>query len=298
MRVTEDCFYALMRLYKTDPAGLTTMAPATQALWGRELDFAGRPDLLGAKPIDEIRPSVIQKFLDGMSGRPGKQAAALAAFRALERWAVVRDHLSRSITLGVKTGKPQGGHRPWTEEEVELGIAKARPDLARAILLGACTGQRGSDLVRMGWADVEIFRGQEGIKVVQKKTGRKLWVPIIERLRLAMGTWDKRPGPFLLTPWGEPWSRKQLSEAWNYERDRNVELQPLADLVLHGLRSHACVRLFRAGCTTRQVAELVGLSEPMVTHYCRLDDQKEAALAAVIQLQSHRKPRREDERTG
>jgi hypothetical protein len=66
-----------------------------------------------------------------------------------------------------------------------------------------------------------------------------------------------------------------------YERKTNPDLRPLRDagLVRHGLRGHACVRFYRAVCTTRQVADVVGMSEPMVARYTRLSIQKENALA-------------------
>jgi integrase len=287
--VSTNSFYSLCQDFKRS-AKFLSYERATQRLWGRELDFACRDDILGAASLDEIRPALIQGYLDGWSDKPGKQAAALAAFHALERWAIVRDLLSRSITLGVETGKPTGGHLPWTDEQVALAERWARTDLARTVVLAANTGQRGSDLVRMGPTDIETFNGREGIRVVQKKTGREVWVPILEPLRKAMESWERRPGPFLLTRWGDPWTRQQLTNAWTYERDTNNNLRPLreAGLVLHGLRGHACVRLYRAGCTTRQVADMVGMSEPMVARYTRLSVQKENALAAVYQLETFR----------
>jgi integrase len=283
-RVTENCFAALVRAFKGSPKFLS-LRPASQALLGRELDFACRPTLLGAVLVDEIRPALVQQYLDGWNDKPGKQAAALAAFKMLEKWAVVRDLLPRSITLGVETGKPTGGHIPWTDEQVRIAEQHARPDLARVITLGANTGQRGSDLVRMGWGDIESFRGRDGINVKQVKTGREVWCPILEPLAKAMATWERRPGPFLLTPWGLPWERQQLTEAWNYERRHNPALSDLRKLVLHGLRGHACVRLYGAGCTTKQVADMVGMSEPMVARYTRLSVQKENALAVVLKLE-------------
>jgi len=58
-----------------------------------------------------------------------------------------------------------------------------------------------------------------------------------------------------------------------------------ADLVMHGLRGHACVRLRRAGLTAMQIADMIGMSIPMVERYCRFSVQMENAVAAVIQLQ-------------
>jgi integrase len=294
-RITDNSFYELVRAYKNSPK-FKGMAEATQDLWGRELDFACRPNCLGAIALDQIRPALVQGYLDGWDDKPGKQAAALAAFKALEKWAIVRDLLSRSITIGVETGSPTGGHTPWIDTHVALAEEKARPDIARAIVLGANTGQRGSDLVRMGPTDIETFNGRDGIRIVQKKTGREVWVPILEPLRKVMELWERRPGPFLLTQWGEPWTRQQLTSAWTYERDHNVDLRPLRDagLVLHGLRGHACVRLYRAGCTTRQVADMVGMSEPMVANYTRKSVQRENAMAAVIQLEGAMRDRKNE----
>jgi integrase len=287
MRITENSFYELVRAYKNSPK-FKGLAEATQDLWGRELDFACRPNCLGAIALDQIRPALIQGYLDGWDDKPGKQAAALAAFKALEKWAIVRDLLPRPITLGVETGKPSGGHVPWTQAQVDLAVANARPALARAVILGSNTGQRGSDLIRMGWTDIETFQGREGIAITQVKTGREVWIPILGELGRALANWERRPGPFLLTEWGEPWTRQQLTNAWTYERDHNDTLSPLreAGLVLHGLRGHACVHLYRAGCTTRQVADMVGMSEPMVANYTRKSVSRENNLATIIQLEN------------
>jgi integrase len=298
--VTEDTFAALVRAYKLSPKFLG-YADATKALWARELDFMSEPDTLGALTRTEIRPSLVQGYIDGIAGLPGKQAAAMAALKQLEKWAVVRDLLPRQITLGVETEESEGeGHIPWTDEQVALAERYARPDIARAVTLGANTGQRGSDLVRMGPTDIETFKGADGnpvngINVRQKKTKRQVWVPITSALAAAMETWERRPGPFLTRTTGRTpiWTRAGLTNAWAYERDRNPDLAPLrlcgpnhdTPLVLHGLRGHACVRLKRAGANTNQIADTVGMSEEMVKNYTRLSEQRENAVAAVYHLE-------------
>jgi integrase len=281
--VTEDCFAAVIRSYLTSPkfAGL---AENSQKLWGRELRFASHPDCLGAVSLSVIRPALVQAFLDGLDGRPGKQAAALGALRAMEKWAIVRDLLPRPITTGVETGKPMGGHIPWTDEQVALAERLARPELARAITLAANTGQRGSDLVRMCPTDIETFDGIEGIKVVQKKTGREVWIPITNSLATAMATWERRPGPYLTSPMGGAWTRNALTSAWAIERQKPA-LAAVSEMVLHGLRGTACVRLRRAGATAHQIADMVGMSIPMVERYCRFSAQRENAAAAVYHLE-------------
>jgi integrase len=290
-RVTDLSFAALVRAFKE--AKFKGYSQATKDLWGRELDFAARPDCLGALSRHEIRPSLVQAFFDGISDRPGKQAASLAVLKELERWAVVRDLLPRQITLGVEIEDSDGGHIPWTAEQVAYAETNLPPHLSRAITLGANTGQRGSDLIRMGWADLALFQGIEGINVRQKKTGRELWVPIISTLASAMRTWERRPGPFLTRADGRLWTRKQLTGAWTYIRETNDVFAsyrlcgPDRDrpMVLHGLRGHACVRLLHAGANTRQISDMVGMSEEIVKTYTKFSVQRENAVAAVYHME-------------
>ena len=295
--VIDDTFAGLCGLFMS-PANPRWISPpkplgdgwaeATKDQWARELKFASRPDCLGAVPLVEIRPALVQVYLDQLAGLPGKQTAALAAFRQVEKWAFVRDMLRQPLTTGVRVSKPQGGHKPWTEEQVALAEKYARPDIARAITLGANTGQRISDLVRMGPTDIERDHGIDGINVIQEKTRRPVWVPILSPLAAAMETWERRPGPFLLRDRdGKPWVSKFLSLAWMWERDHNRNLEELKreGLVIHGLRGHACVRLRRAGATTLEIASMVGMSLQMVKRYCRLSSQRESAVAAFYRLE-------------
>lgn len=293
--VTEDCFAAVIRLFMS-PANpkWAKYSDATRDLWARELQFAARPNCLGAVSLLDIRPSVMQAYLDGLDGRPGKQAVAKSAFIQLEKWAIVRDILPRAIMIGVQTGSPQGGHIPWTDAQVALGEQHARRDLARMITLASNTGQRGSDLVRIGPTDHEVFQGIEGINVTQQKTKRQVWIPITTPLAAAIATWERRPGPYLRRLDGRPWTRRALTLAWSWEREHNDALAPLRSvqvqgnerhLVPHGLRGTACVRLRQAGATIPQIADMVGMSEEMVAHYCRFSLQRENAAAAVIHLE-------------
>jgi integrase len=290
-RVTDQSFAALVRAFKEQK--FKGYSQATRDLWGRELDFMARPDCLGALSRHEIRPSLVQAFYDGISDRPGKQAASLGVLKELERWAIVRDHLPRQITLGVQIEESDGGHIPWTAEQVAYAEANLPPHLARVITLGANTGQRGSDLIRMGWSDIETFKGVEGIAVRQKKTGREVWVPITSALATAMKTWERSPRPFLTRADTRLWTRRGLTEAWTYIRDTNDLFAsyrlcgPDADrpMVLHGLRGHACVQLLRAGANPRQVSDMVGMHEAMVQTYTKHSVQRENAVAAVYHLE-------------
>jgi integrase len=306
LRVTDDSFAALITAFRqtskwTRPQAEGGFAEGTKSNWARELDFMSRPDCLGALTIEEIDPSLVQAYFDGIDDRPGKQAIGLSALKLLEKWAVKRKLLPRQITLGIEISESDGSHVPWSDAHVALAEREADPSLARAVTLAANTGQRGSDLIRMGPTDIEVYKGIRGILVKHtQKVKREAWIPITTELSRAMATWERRPGPFLTQPDGSPWTRKQLSRAWTRERDTNPALAPLrlealdldpvvaprrdGGLVIHGLRGTACVRLKRAGATELQICDMIVMSPGMVARYCQPSKQRDNAAAAVIHL--------------
>lgn len=278
-------FAAVIRAYMSSPK-YDALARSTRVSYRYLLTLAERPDTLGSLPVDVIRPALVQAFLDGFADRPAQQKCAQTAIKAVERWALVRDLLPFPITTGTEAPGGTGGHEPWTDEQVELAERCARPHLARSVTLGANTGQRGSDLVKMRWSDIEEFEGRPGINVTQQKTGLTIWIPFTQELIRAVASWQRRPTFILLKEDDQPFTRQQLSDQWLRERDGRPALAPLAaaGCVLHGLRATAVVRLRRAGATTGQIADMVGMSEQMVNRYCRFSIQRENALAAVYHL--------------
>ena len=284
-RIKGSSFAAVIRAYLVSPK-FETLAPRSKINYRYLLSLAERPDTLGSLPVDVIRPALVQAFLDGLADRPAQQKAAQVALKAVERWALVRELLPYPITIGTEAKGSTGGYEPWTDEQVILAELYCRPHLARVITLASNTGQRGSDLVKMRWSDLETYEGRPGINVTQKKTGLQIWVPFTEQLSAAIETWERRPTFLLLKEDGLPFSREQLSNQWLRERDTRPDLAPLkaAGLVIHGLRATAVVRLRRAGATTGQIAAMVGMSEPMVNRYCRFSVQRDNALAAVHYL--------------
>jgi integrase len=284
-KINRDSFAAVIRAF-TSSTKFQALSKAARGNYGRVFRLAERPDVLGAVPVDVMRPALVQAFLDGYADRPGMQKVAQTALKSLEKWAIVRDLLPNPITLGTEAPGSDGGNEPWSDEQVALAELHARPDLARMVTLAANTGQRGSDLVKMRWTDIEEYEGRLGINVLQRKTGRKIWVPMTEALMAAIGSWERRPGYLILKPDGTPFSREQLSDHWLRERTKNAALAPLIPLGLsmHGLRATACVRLLRAGAHPRQIADMVGMSEQTVAHYCRFSEQRKNALAAVHYL--------------
>jgi integrase len=264
-----------------------SLAENTRRLWERELRQAGDLDSMGCLSLKAVKRHHVVQYLDSVADRPGKQEAALSSIRALEKWAMDRGFLQDPICYRITIRHESEGHKPWTAAQVRSGIAHARPDIGRMIAFGAWTGQRGSDLVRMSWEDIETINGRDWIRLVQFKTKRKLMVPIVPELAEHMNAWSPKAGPILRRLDGSAWERELLTKAWLYERRINKALEEhnRENLHVHGLRGHACVRLYVAGYTTRQVAQTIGMSNEMVEHYTRLSSQQAEAEAALDRME-------------
>ena len=101
-------------------------------------------------------------------------------------------------------------------------------------MLYTYTGQRGSDVVRLGFTDID----EGGFALRQRKTGREVWCPIVPELAAEMATWEKRPGPFLIQANGKPYSRNLF---WQHFDDAREHIPELAGVTLHGLRCTAAI---------------------------------------------------------
>jgi integrase len=203
-------FAAVIRAYLSSPK-FDALAHSTRVGYRYLLGLAERPETLGAYPVEVIRPALVQAFLDGLADRPAQQKNAQTALKAVEKWAIVRDLLPYPITTGTEAPGGTGGFEPWTDEQVTLAERCCRPHLSRVITLASNTGQRGSDLVKMRWSDIEGYAGRPGINVIQKKTGLVIWIPFTQDLMRAVTVWERRPTLILLKEDGMPFTRAQLS---------------------------------------------------------------------------------------
>jgi integrase len=277
-----DTFAGIIRAYINSP-NFDKLADTTKGVYRVYLTRAEM--ILGDVPLGVIRPYLVQECLDALAHKPGAQMGMRVVLKAIERFALKRDLLQHPFTTGTECVGSDGGHKPWTDAQVQCAERFAQPHIAKIITLASNTGQRGSDLCRMRWSDIESVDGHPGINVKQRKTGLQIWIPFTAALMNAVATWQRGPTHILLQPSGLPFgNRLSLSRAWERERNRNPNLAPCAGMVLHGLRASAVIRLRRSGASTQQIVDMVGMSAAMVERYSRFADQKQSALAAVIKL--------------
>lgn len=266
-------------LYLTSPVFLNHLGAGTQAIYRRELAVARAG--FGDKPAHEMRPSLIREVMEGLSEKPGAANNFLGTMRALSKWGIARDHFTQPLTTGVDPYEKTGGHKPWTLVQIAAAEKHLTGMVRRGWFLARYTGQRGSDVVRLG----ETFIDEGGFRLSQQKTGREIWCPIDDALAAEMKTWERTAGPYLRHSRG-PYTRPVLDGHFADQRDNIPEL---AGVTLHGLRGTRVIELRRLGLTTAQIQDQIGMSLAMIERYCRFADKKASGKASVVSLKERRK---------
>ena len=161
------------------------------------------------------------------------------------------------------------GFRAWTESDVAQFVAHhpvgTRARLALALLL---TGQRRSDIVRMGWQHIS----DGAIAVKQVKTGVPLLIPldIDPLLPEALQSAPKTNMTFLVAKSGAPISPRGFT-SWFRLKCNDAGLPECS---AHGLRKLVATRLANIGCSEDEIKAITGhKSSSEVARYTKARDQ-------------------------
>lgn len=234
----------------------------------------------GTKSVATIQRVHIKAIIGQKAATPTAANNLLDRIRVLMAFAVDIGIRPDNPAFGLKGFKVRSeGYHTWSDAEIERFEAHHTADhralLALALLL--YTGQRRSDVVRMGWQHME----QGGIAVSQMKTGTRLLVPIHPRLTEILKTTARENLTFLMTGQGKPFSSAGFG---NWFRDRCVEAG-LPHCSAHGLRKAAARRLAEAGCTNQQIKSITGhRTDSEVARYTAAASQSILAKQAMASL--------------
>lgn len=279
---------ALAVSYYTSPAFLDLRA-SSQANYRRIIERLRAKH--GDKPVRLLDGQGVRRILAERADHPAAANHLLRILRLLSRHAIEAGMLATDPTTGVRRrAYTVAGYRPWTEADIAAFEAKwpsgTKPRRAMALLL--YTGQRRSDVVRMGRQHIRQGR----IHVRQVKTNRELELPIHPALAAELAHVPADHLHFLARDDGTPHSAGgfyNLFVAWCADAGLPPGLAP------HGLRKAAARRLAEAGATAHQIASVTGhRSLHEVTIYTASADQArlaEQAMGLVVPLPS-RKPSR------
>jgi integrase len=189
----------------------------------------------------------MQRIINEKASTPFAQRNFLNTLRAMFRWAFKEGRVPDDPTLGVTRERVKTtGYKTWSEGEIERFETKypigTRARLAFALLL--YTGQRRSDVVRMGRQDIHT-----GVLAInQRKTEggdeAHLEIPVHPKLREII---DATPTvgvkTFLVTSFGKPYTAPGFG---NWFREL-CDAAECPDVSAHGLRKGCARRLAEIG---------------------------------------------------
>jgi enterobacteria phage integrase len=237
----------------------------------------------GHRRVDQMTREHVDIVIGKMASKPGAGIILLKRIRTLIRYAMALGWTDRDPTTGVKGYKSKEIHT-WNEGEISVFERRwpegTRERLTFALLL--YTGQRGSDVYRMTWADIV----GDAIRVAQQKTAAKLTIPIHEALDRVLSTANRTHSTILVTAYGEQFSVKGFGQMISTAiREAGLPERCKA----HGLRKAAARRLAEAGCSASEIAAITGhktLAE--VERYTRAADQERLARQAIQRQSENR----------
>ena len=274
----KDTFRDLLRLY-LGSALYSKLSPSSKRNYRVILEkFCAK---YGHLPVSQFSRKHASAILAKLSDTPEAANTLMKRLRLLLNFAVDIGTIPSNPMAGMKGYKSDGeGYHDWTEEEIASYIERhpIGTKAYLALMLMLSTGQRRSDAVRMGWADV----ANGMIRVRQQKTGTPLMIPIIPALHVALANLPKDAPTFLLTEHGRPFSAAGFG---NWMRDRCDEAG-LSNCASHGLRKACARRLAEAGCTHHEIKAITGhKTDAEVRRYTAKADQVLLAHSAFEKLQ-------------
>src|SRR5262249_34761622 len=266
-------FAALASRYYRSPQYLN-LTFTSRSNYRRAID--GFLEQHGHRRVDQMRREHVDVIIGKMSDKPGAGIILLKRIRTLIRYAMALGWTDRDPTVGVQAYKSKEFHT-WNESEIAT-FEKRWPEdsterLAFALLL--YTGQRGSDVHRMMWADIV----GDTIRVAQQKTATKLTIPIHGELHRVLELANKNGSSILVTAYVNAFSLKGFGHMIS-AAIRKAGLPERCKA--HGLRKAAARRLAEAGCSASEIAAITGhktLAE--VERYTRAADQERLARQAI-----------------
>ncbi|WP_040612498.1 tyrosine-type recombinase/integrase [Oceanicaulis sp. HTCC2633] len=240
----------------------------------------------GHMPVRTVQTRHLERILFDLREKPTAANKLLKRLKTIFDLAVRQEIRHDNPAKPIKARKVDSdGFHAWTEAEIEAFKTAypsgSKPRLALALLL--CTGQRGSDVARMGPQDiVDIQGGSRAIRVKQQKTKTPLLIPILPELAVELAARNGKHMVFLTTEYGKAFSVKGFQQ-WFAERAKAATGNPKC--TAHGLRKACAYRLAEAGATVHMIQSITGhktLAE--VARYTAGRDQFKLASAAQALL--------------
>ena len=240
-----DNLSRIVAQYRASPQ-FRDKAPKTQADYRQRLDqidhkFGRVPTRL----IPKLRGEVI-KWRDEMADTPRAADRCVGMLQTVLTWAEDRELIERNPLHKIgKLHKVNRADLIWEARHWEA-VADAPGYVRRVLTLGALTGLRIGDLLRLAWEDL-----QPGyIALRTRKTGGEAIIPL--HPELARFFTGPGRGVVLTNSMGRPWTLEGWKSAWGRAQPEGF------DRHVHDLRGTFATRLMAAGFSDTEIALVMG----------------------------------------
>lgn len=276
--------WELISLYYKS-AAYRSLDPRTRHVRAQILERFCRSNKDGEKPFASLEPKHLMIRRDAMMERPEAANGMLKALRQVFNFAVEYGHHTSNPAKLVKYLDSQSdGITAWSNADVDAFEA-AHPVGTMAYLamaLALYTGQRKSDVIRLGPASIATHGGRDGFQLTQKKRTRgkpvQLWIPIDPELKEVLSLTPTGSTSFIITEFGRPFTEGGFGNRFRHWCDE----AGLKGLSIHGLRKTASAILAENGCTEQEIMAITGhRTSKEVIRYTRSANQKLRAVNAI-----------------
>jgi integrase len=209
----------------------------------------------------------VQKIVNAKAMTPSAQRSFLATLKAMFKWAVAEGRVPLDPTVGVtRVPVKSAGYAVWPEEAI------ARFEAFHPV------GTKG----RLAFDLLGPQHARDGVlSLVQEKTGTAVDVPLHPKLRASMDATPSGHLSFLVSALGRPYDRGSFGN-WFRKLSDDAGCQGLS---AHGLRKAAGTRLADLGCSTHEIASVLGHSSlGMVELYTKSARRKQLSRSAMKAL--------------
>lgn len=217
---------------------------------------------IGQFDLPRMRPRII-KWRDTYASTPRAADMGIQVLSRLLSFGMAEGKLLNNICKGME-GIYGNDRSDLIWEEADLAKLKkaASPEIMQAAQLAAYTGLRQGDLLRLAWWHIKphSIEIETGKSRRNGRAGKVTLIPLYGELREYLEGLPKRATTVLVNTDGEPW-KTGFGSSWG----RACERAKIEELHFHDLRGTAATRLYGAGFSEREIAQVMTWAEDDVS---------------------------------
>lgn len=276
-------FKAWITLYKASDE-YKDLADTTKRVWSKWFDHIR--DEFGELSTRQFgRPKIriaIKKWRDKWKDRPRAADTGKQVLSRILSFVVAEGELPDNPCKGIPNlYENDRSDLIWTDDDMAVLRATASKEVAYAARLAALTGLRQADLLKLSWSHIGPYAIE--LKTNKGRGKRTALIPITKDMRALLDEIPKRSTRILTNSDGEPW--RGFGASWNGAMHKSG--LHAKNLHFHDLRGTAATKLFMAGLTIREIAEILAWSEDkverLIDRYVKRDEILKARIRRIEQ---------------